>query len=66
MSGRVNWSQISSRNRMRRQGIEDVKGKTPIVVPGSKPRRRLRKAELREQAEAALLVWREGQTTKDK
>jgi predicted nucleic acid-binding OB-fold protein len=24
---RVNWSRISSRNRMRRQGVEDVKGK---------------------------------------
>ncbi len=66
MTARVNWSRISSRNRMRRQGIEDVKGKTPIVVPGSKPRRKLSKAGLREQATAAFLAWREGQTTKDK
>ena len=27
----VNWSQISNRKRMHRQGIEDIKGKTPLV-----------------------------------
>jgi hypothetical protein len=59
MTGRVNWSRISNRDRMRRQGVEDIKGKTPLVVPASKPRRRrLTKAELREQAEAAFLAWR--------
>jgi hypothetical protein len=49
MSGRVNWSRIDSRNRMRRQGVEDVKGKTPIIEPTKKPRRKVSKAELREQ-----------------
>jgi hypothetical protein len=53
---------------MRRQGVEDVKGGTPIVTtPANKqPRRRLSKAELREQAEAAFRAWRTSQTSKDK
>ena len=48
---------------MRRQGVEDIKGKTPLVPdqPPKQHRRRLSKAELREQAEAAFLAWREGQ-----
>jgi hypothetical protein len=67
MAGRVNWSRISSRNRMRRQGVEDVKGKMPPVGQSPKqPRRKVSKAELREQAAAAFLAWREGQTAKDK
>jgi len=65
--GRVNWSRISSRNRMRRQGVEDVKGKMPPGgEPSKRPRRKVSKAELREQAEAAFLAWRKGQTAKDK
>jgi hypothetical protein len=65
MTGRVNWTRISSRNRMRRQGVEDIKGTTPLG--GQPPKiRRLSKAELREQAAAAFLAWRTGQTTKDK
>jgi len=52
---------------MRRQGIEDVKGKTPMLEPSEKPRRKISKADLREQAEAALLAWRQkAQTVKDK
>ena len=66
MTGRVNWSRRSNRDRMRRQGVEDVKGKMPFVSPPQKARRRLSKAELREQAAAALLAWRERETTKDK
>ena len=66
MSGRVNWSRISSRDRMRRQGVEDIKGKTPLGDQPPKIRRRVSKAELREQAAAAFLAWREGQTAKDK
>jgi len=67
MSGRVNWSRIASRDRMRRQGVEDVKGGTPIITaPAKKPPRKLSKAELREQAAAAFLAWRAGQTPKDK
>jgi len=56
MAGRVNWSRISNRERMHRQGVEDIKGKTPLVSPSAKVRRRLSKAELREQAEAAFLA----------
>jgi hypothetical protein len=66
MSGRVNWSRVSNRERMRRQGVEDVEGKMPLVVRAQQPRRKLSKAELREQAAAAFLAWREGQTAKDK
>jgi hypothetical protein len=64
----VNWTRISRRNRMRRQGVEDVKGKTPLVPdqPPKQHRRRLSKAELREQAEAAFLAWREARTANDK
>jgi hypothetical protein len=54
---------------MRRRGIEDVKGGTPIVTPpvNKQPRRRkLSKVELREQAAAAFLAWRAGQTSKNK
>jgi hypothetical protein len=52
---------------MRRQGVEDVKGGTSIITePTKKLRRKLSKAELREQAAAAFLAWREGQTAKDK
>ena len=65
---RANWSRINSLNRMRRQGVDDVKGKMPLVAPppNQPRRRRLSKAELREQAEAAFLAWRKGQTAKDK
>ena len=51
---------------MRKQGVEDVKGKTPLIDPASKARHKLSKAELREQAEAAFRAWRKGQTAKDK
>jgi hypothetical protein len=68
VAGRVNWTQISSRKRMRRQGVEDIKGKVLLVLdrPPKQPRRKLSKAELREQAAAAFLAWRTGQTAKDK
>jgi hypothetical protein len=53
---------------MHRQGIEDIKGKTPLVRdrPPKQRRSKLSKAELREQAEAAFVAWRECQTAKDK
>jgi hypothetical protein len=67
MAGRVNWSSITNRDRIRRQGVEDIKGKTPVVgQPRKQPRRKWSKAELREQAAAAFLAWRAGQTSKDK
>jgi hypothetical protein len=47
---------------MRRQGVED----RAAIEPAKKPRRKLSKAELREQAAAAFLTWRAGQTSKDK
>jgi hypothetical protein len=53
---------------MQRQGVEDIKGKTPLALdqPPKQPRRKLSKAELREQAAAAFLAWRERQIAKDK
>ena len=61
--GRVNWSRVNSRNR--RQGVEDVTGKMPLIAqPPKQPQRKLSKAELRDRAEAALLAWRKGQTDK--
>ena len=62
----LNWKRIGNRNRIRRQGIEDVKGKTPLLEPSEKPRRKASKAELREQADAAFLAWRESQRAKGK
>jgi hypothetical protein len=51
---------------MQRQGVEDVKGKTPVSDQPPKVRRRPSKAELREQAVAAFRTWRASQTAKDK
>jgi hypothetical protein len=51
---------------MRRQGVEDRKDKIPNTEPSKRPRRKLSKAELREQAEAAFRAWRAGQKSKDK
>ncbi len=66
-AGSMNWSRIDTRDRMRRQGVEDIKGKTPLVgQPRKQPRRKLSKAELREEAAAAFLAWRKGQTAKGK
>jgi hypothetical protein len=62
----MNWSRISSRDRMQRQGVEDIKGKTPLVGRPPKIRRKLSKTELRQQAAAAFLAWRAGQTAEDK
>jgi len=44
---------------MRRQGVEDVKGATPVASqPPKQPRRKVSKAELREQATVAFLALR--------
>jgi hypothetical protein len=53
---------------MRRQGVEDINGKMPLFAgPPKKPcRKKLSKTELRQQAAAAFLAWRAGQTSKDK
>jgi len=66
--GRMNWSRIATRDRMRRHGVEDVKGKMPFVAepPKPQPRRKLSKGELRQQTAATFLAWRAGQTSKDK
>ena len=63
--GRLDWSRISSRDRMHRQGVEDIKGKTPLAGQPPKIRLKLSKAELRQQAAAAFLAWR-AETAKDK
>jgi hypothetical protein len=66
--GRMNWSRMATRDRMRRQGVEDVKGKMPwfVAEPPKQPRRKLSKGELRQQKAAAFLAWRAGQTSKNK
>jgi hypothetical protein len=68
MTGRMNWSRIGSRDRIQRQGVEDIKGKTPLVgqTPKARARRKLSKAELREEGAAAFLACRAGQTAKEK
>jgi hypothetical protein len=48
------------------QGVEDIKGKTPVVGTAPKIRLKLSKAELRQQAAAAFLAWRSDQSGKDK
>jgi hypothetical protein len=58
-------SRRKSRDRLQRQGVEDVKGKTRPGDQPPKPRRSLSKVELREQAEAAFLAWRAGHAPKD-
>jgi len=63
--GRLNWSRITSRDRMHQQGVEDIKDKTPLVGQPPKIRLKLSKAELRQQAAAAFLAWR-AETAKDK
>ena len=50
---------------MHRQGVEDIKGKTPLAGQPPKIRLKLSKAELRQQAVAAFLAWR-AETAKDK
>jgi hypothetical protein len=67
MGGNINWQSLASRNRMRRQGVE-FRGSTPIAAPleSRQQRRQQTKAELREQAEAAVLAWRAGQASKNK
>ena len=62
----VNWSYKAKRSLMRRRGVEDINGKMPLFAGPKKLPRKLSKAELREQAAAAFLAWREGQTSKDK
>jgi hypothetical protein len=63
----MNWSRIATRDRMRRQGVEDIKGKMPLVSESPKqPSRKLSKGELRQQTAAAFLAWRSGHMSKDK
>ena len=66
MTGRFNSPRITNRDRMPRQDVEDIKSKTPLGDQPPNIRRRLSKAEPREQAAAAFLAWREGQKAKDK
>ena len=66
--GRMNWSRIVTRDRMRRHGVEDIKGKMPVISepPRQPPSRKLSEGELRQQTAAAFLAWRAGQTSKNK
>jgi hypothetical protein len=49
---------MKSRSRMRRQGMEDVKGKiAPARDQVPKQPEKLSKTQLREQTEAAFRVW---------
>jgi hypothetical protein len=66
MTGRFNSPRITNHDRMPRHDVENIKGNTPLVGPAPKARPKLSKAGLREQAAAAFLAWREGQTAKDK
>jgi hypothetical protein len=64
--GRMNWSRDHDRRRMRSRGIENARADEDTIVRPllrrSKPfRRRLSKEELREQATAAFMAWRERQ-----
>jgi hypothetical protein len=72
----MNWSRIKQRSLMRRHGVEDIRGKTPLVSeppkqplvsePPKQPPRKLSNGELRQQTAAAFLAWRAGQTSKEK
>src|SRR6516165_6774986 len=75
LMGRMNWSRIATRDRMRRHGVEDIKGKMPLVSeppkqplsePPKQPCRKLSNGELRQRTAAAFLAWRAGQTSKNK
>ena len=69
MARRVNWSRLSSRDRMQQQGVEDKKAEISSVDPPLKrrPRKdRPSKAELREQATAAFLAWRARKASENK
>ena len=62
--GRMNWSRVNSRARMRRQGVEDVRGAVLPTYLWSKslqptpPRPPADKADRRRQLAAALMAWR--------
>jgi hypothetical protein len=59
--GRMNWSRVNSRARMRRQGVEDVQGGTHIWIPQQRPRIIAippNKTELRREAAKAFMAWR--------
>jgi hypothetical protein len=60
MSG-MNWSRANSRERMRRQGVEDIQGGTHIRIPQQRPHiiaQPRTKAELRREAAKAFMTWR--------
>ena len=59
----MNWSRVNSRARMRRQGVEDVKGGTPLSIRILQPRPHViatppNKTELRREAAKAFMAWR--------
>jgi hypothetical protein len=57
----MNWRRVADRRRMRRQGIEDVKGAAPFMAPLLKrPAFRLPTAKDKhgKQAANAFMTWR--------
>jgi hypothetical protein len=59
----MNWRGVADRRRMRRQGVEDIQGGTPlsIRIPQQRPHiiatPRI-KAELHREAAKAFVAWR--------
>jgi hypothetical protein len=58
MSRGRNWNQVQSRDRMLRQGVDNIHDQSAPHIPTGQPLRpRPSKAELRAQAEAAFVAW---------
>jgi hypothetical protein len=58
---RLNWHKLGLGDRLRRNGFEDINGASSIhdLLPDRQPKRRqLSKAELREQAAAAMADYK--------
>jgi hypothetical protein len=58
--GRLNWSKDRERHMMKQRGVDPINGaeSDAFAMPTSRPpRKRLSKAELRAQAEAAFRQW---------
>jgi hypothetical protein len=62
---RRRWDKLRQKDLMRRQGVESVKDVEPSIVRTLLPPRRRRiqpsKEELRRQAAAAFMAWRQRQ-----
>ena len=61
--GRMNWRRVAADRRMRRQGVQDIQGGTPlsIRIPQQRPHiiaTPQTKAALRREAAKAFMAWR--------